>query len=190
MLCQFKMPGAFTVKAGFNMPTKQSSSSSSSSSSSPSGSLEPVDVSYEEEPVRGGREFSDYSSIITAQSLDTARLSKMLTAGANSASQRHSRTVASNLFGGQQVGDEADREADNHKMWMIVITVSAGLVVVSVMAVLVVCRPASSLQEEELAGVQADDISASSQVNVNDTEALQPKKKDRKKVYRPSESRA
>ena len=53
-------------------------------------------------------------------------------------------------------------------------------------------KPCSSsdLDQEELAGVQADDISASSQVNVNDTEALQPKKKDRKKVYRPSESRA
>ena len=91
-----------------------------------------------------------------------------------------------------QLGDEAERKADNHKMWMIVITVSAGLVVISVMAVLVVCRPSTSDQdEEEGAGVPSEEISpASSQFNVNDTEALQPKNKDKKKVYRPSESRA
>ena len=85
------------------------------------------------------------------------------------------------------MGDLAGAEDNNHKMWMIVLTVSAGLVVISVMAVLVVCRPASSQQDEELAEMSP----ASSQVNVNhgDTEALQPKKKE-KKVYRPSESRA
>ena len=176
------MPATFTVKAGFNMPTNKQSSPSSS------GTLEPVDISYDQEgSERESREFSDYSSIITAQSLDSARQNKIL-AHSNSVSQRHSRTLATNLFGGQQLGEEADRRDDNHKMWMIVITVSAGLVVVSVMAVLVVCRPAAQDHDhEETAGVQ-DEIS--SQVNVNDTEALQPKSKEKKKVYRPSESRA
>ena len=178
------MPATFTVKAGFNMPTNKQSSPSSP------GTLEPVDISYDQEgSERESREFSDYSSIITAQSLDSARQNKIL-ANSNSVSQRHSRTLATNLFGGQQLGDEADRRDDNHKMWMIVITVSAGLVVVSVMAVLVVCRPAAQDHDhEETAGVQ-DEISVSSQVNVNDTEALQPKSKEKKKVYRPSESRA
>ena len=179
------MPATFTVKAGFNMPTNKQSSPSSS------GTLEPVDISYDQEgSERESREFSDYSSIITAQSLDSARQNKIL-ANSNSVSQRHSRTLATNLFGGQQLGDEADRRDDNHKMWMIVITVSAGLVVVSVMAVLVVCRPAAQDHdhEERDHGVQ-DEISVSSQVNVNDTEALQPKSKEKKKVYRPSESRA
>ena len=180
------MPGTFTVKAGFNMPTSQSSPPGS-------GSLQPVDVS---ENSRESREFSEHQQhhhqrvpprIITAQSLDSARLSKILAGTSHSASERNSRTLANNLFGGRQLGDLAGAEDNNHKMWMIVLTVSAGLVVISVMAVLVVCRPASSHQEEEL-----DEISpASSQVNVNhgDTEALQPKKKE-KKVYRPSESRA
>ena len=182
MLCQYKMPGTFTVKAGFNMPTSQSSPPGS-------GSLQPV--SLEDLSSRESREFSEHHRppprIITAQSLDSARLSKILAGTSHSASERNSRTLANNLFGGRQLGDQAGAEDNNHKMWMIVLTVSAGLVVISVMAVLVVCRPASSHQEEEL-----DEISpASSQVNVNhgDTEALQPKKKE-KKVYRPSESRA
>ena len=185
VLCQYKMPGTFTVKAGFNMPTSQSSPSS------PSGSLQPVDISESEGTSRESREFSEQHRvpprIITAQSLDSARLSKILAGTSHSASQRNSRTLANNLFGGRQLGEEAGAEDNNHKMWMIVLTVSAGLVVISVMAVLVVCRPASSQQDEELAEMSP----ACSQVNVNhgDTEALQPKKKE-KKVYRPSESRA
>merc|ERR1719433_230877 len=179
------MPGTFTVKAGFNMPTSQSSPPGS-------GSLQPVDL--EELSSRESRDFSEHHRlpprIITAQSLDSARLSKILAGSSHSASQRNSRTLpglANNLFGGRQLGEEAETEDNNHKMWMIVLTVSAGLVVISVMAVLVVCRPASSQQDEELAEMSP----ASSQVNVNhaDTEALQPKKKE-KKVYRPSESRA
>ena len=179
------MPGTFTVKAGFNMPTSQSSPSGS-------GTLQPVDIS--EGTSRESREFSEQHRvpprIITAQSLDSARLNKILAGSSHSASQRNSRTVANNLFGGRQLGEEAGAEDNNHKMWMIVLTVSAGLVVISVMAVLVVCRPASSQQDEEVAEMSP----ASSQVNVSqvshaDTEALQPKKKE-KKVYRPSESRA
>ena len=174
MLCQYKMPGTFTVKAGFNMPTSQSSA----------GSLQPVGLG---ETSRESREFSEPPRIITAQSLDSARLSKILAGTHHSAPERNSRTLTNNLFGGRQLGEEAETEDNNHKMWMIVLTVSAGLVVISVMAVLVVCRPASSQQDEELAEMSP----ASSQVNVNhaDTEALQPKKKE-KKVYRPSESRA
>ena len=187
-MCQYKMPGTFTVKAGFNMPTSQSSPPGS-------GSLQPV--SLEDLSSRESREFSEHHRppprIITAQSLDSARLSKILAGSSHSASQRNSRTLpglANNLFGGRQLGEEAGAEDNNHKMWMIVLTVSAGLVVISVMAVLVVCRPASSQQDEELAEMSP----ASSQVNVSqvshaDTEALQPKKKE-KKVYRPSESRA
>ena len=100
MLCQFKMPGTFTVKAGFNMPSKQSSYSSTS------GSLTPVETSEWEREDREPREFSDYSTIITAQSLDSARHNNILAGGSNSASQRHSRTLTNNLFGGQQVGKE------------------------------------------------------------------------------------
>ena len=146
MLCQYKMPGTFTVKAGFNMPTSQSSPSGS-------GTLQPVDIS--EGTSRESRDFSEQNRvpprIITAQSLDSARLNKILAGSSHSASQRNSRTVANNLFGGRQLGEEAGAEDNNHKMWMIVLTVSAGLVVISVMAVLVVCRPAASQQDEELA---------------------------------------
>ena len=189
-MCQYKMPGTFTVKAGFNMPTSQSSPPGL-------GSLQPVSLE-EDLSRRESREFSEHHPrlpprIITAQSLDSARLSKILAGSSHSASQRNSRTLpglANNLFGGRQLGEEAETEDNNHKMWMIVLTVSAGLVVISVMAVLVVCRPASSQQDEEVAEMSP----ASSQVNVSqvsnaDTEALQPKKKE-KKVYRPSESRA
>ena len=78
-MCQYKMPGTFTVKAGFNMPTSQSST----------GSLQPVGLG---ETSRESREFSEPPRIITAQSLDSARLSKILAGGSsNSAFQRHSR---------------------------------------------------------------------------------------------------
>ena len=60
-------------------------------------------------------------------------------------------------------------------MWMIVITVSAGLVMFSVMAVLVAFRPrASSQQDESLSGEEMS--GSTSQVNFADTETLQPKK--------------
>ena len=72
-------------------------------------------------------------------------------------------------------------------MWMIVITVSAGLVMFSVMAVLVACRPRTSSQQDD--SLSGEEMSASTnQVNFADTETLQPKKS--KKIYRPTESRA
>ena len=76
-------------------------------------------------------------------------------------------------------------------MWMIVITVSSGLVVVSIMAVLVACRPRHT---EELGrgdmGEMGDmemEAEAGTHEAVSDTEALQPRDT---KLYRPSESRA
>ena len=76
----------------------------------------------------------------------------------------------------------------SQKMWMIVITVSSGLVVVSIMAVLVACRPR---HKEDLGGDTGDmgdmEMEAGASEAVSDTEALQPRDT---KLYRPSESRA
>ena len=68
-------------------------------------------------------------------------------------------------------------------MWMIVITVSSGLVVVSIMAVLVACRPRHT---EEMGDMEME-AEAGTHEAVSDTEALQPRDT---KLYRPSESRA
>ena len=68
-------------------------------------------------------------------------------------------------------------------MWMIVITVSSGLVVVSIMAVLVACRPRHM---GEMGDMEME-AEAGTHEGVSDTEALQPRDT---KLYRPSESRA
>ena len=68
-------------------------------------------------------------------------------------------------------------------MWMIVITVSSGLVVVSIMAVLVACRPRHM---GEMGDMEME-AEAGTHEAVSDTEALQPRDT---KLYRPSESRA
>ena len=74
----------------------------------------------------------------------------------------------------------------SQKMWMIVITVSSGLVVVSIMAVLVACRPR---HKEDLGdpGDMEMEVETGASEAVSDTEALQPRDS---KLYRPSESRA
>ena len=72
----------------------------------------------------------------------------------------------------------------SQKMWMIVITVSSGLVVVSIMAVLVACRPR---HKEDLGDLGDMEMEAGASEAVSDTEALQPRDS---KLYRPSESRA
>ena len=68
----------------------------------------------------------------------------------------------------------------------------SGLVIVSILAVLVACRPSHKKVEDESGG--GDECSQVSPGLVDgchesDTEALQPSGKD-KKLYRPSESRA
>ena len=73
-------------------------------------------------------------------------------------------------------------------MWMIVITVSSGLVVVSIMAVLVACRPRhkEDLERGDIGDMEME-LEAEATEAVSDTEALQPRDS---KLYRPSESRA
>ena len=71
-------------------------------------------------------------------------------------------------------------------MWMIVITVSSGLVVVSIMAVLVACRPRHTEDTGEMGDMEME-AEAGTHEAVSDTEALQPRDS---KLYRPSESRA
>ena len=74
---------------------------------------------------------------------------------------------------------------------MIVITVSSGLVVVSIMAVLVACRPrhTGELGRGDMGemGDMEMEAEAGTHEAVSDTEALQPRDT---KLYRPSESRA
>jgi len=177
VLCHFKMPEVFTVQAGFNLPGGNVRGS---------GSLKPVSIDLSEEFRSGGREgrrFSnvDYdlsSKIITAASLEEARLAKILTSPRHSASQRQSRTLASNLFGGLDFGDGNQRaDPASHNLWMVVLIVSAGGVVLTVCGMLVACRPRK--EDSDCDNVSSDDVeenSAASQV-VNDTEALQPKRK-------------
>ena len=66
-------------------------------------------------------------------------------------------------------------------MWMIVITVGSGLVMVSIMAVLMACRP------RHLTGEAGDMEMEAEAGGVSDTEALQPRDSN---LYRPTESRA
>eukprot|EP00090_Calanus_glacialis_P026591 TRINITY_DN41837_c0_g1_i1.p1 TRINITY_DN41837_c0_g1~~TRINITY_DN41837_c0_g1_i1.p1 ORF type:complete len:397 (+),score=72.12 TRINITY_DN41837_c0_g1_i1:154-1344(+) len=184
VLCHFKMPEVFTVKAGFNLPGGNIRGS---------GSLKPVSILSEEfrSGDREGRRYSnvDYdlsSKIITAASLEEARLARMLTSPRHSASQRQSRTLASNLFGGLDFGDRNQRaDPASHNLWMVVLIVSAGGVVLTVCGMLVACKPRKG--DSDCDNVSSDDVeesNAASQV-VNDTEALQPKRK-----HKPRESRA
>lgn len=185
VLCHFKMPEVFTVQAGFNLPGGHTQGS---------GSLEPVSINIAEEFRGGGRAGWRYSNvdydlsskIITAASLEEARLAKMLTSPRHSASQRQSRTLDSNLFGGLDFGDRNQRaDPASHNLWMVVLIVSAGGVVLTVCGMLVACKPRK--EDSDCDNVSSDDVeegNAASQV-VNDTEALQPKRK-----HKPRESRA
>jgi hypothetical protein len=186
VLCHFTMPEVFTVKAGFNLP-------SGNSMGLGSGSLEPVDISLPDGVgSREGRRYSDIESddlsakIITAASLEEARLARMLTSPRHSASQRQSRTLASNLFGGLDFGDK-DHRADpaSHNLWMVLLIVSAGGVVLTVCGMLVACKPRrENTNCDTISSDDNEEGNAASQV-IKDTEALQPKRK-----VKPRESRA
>ena len=179
------MPEVFTVKAGFNLPGGNSRGVGS-------GSLEPVDISFPNES--GGREGRRYPNndyddlslkIITAASLEEARLARMLTSPRHSASQRQSRTLASNLFGGLDFGDRDQRvDPASHNLWMVLLIVSAGGVVLTVCGMLVACKPRKDNSDCDNNSEMGEEGSAASQV-VKDTEALQPKRKQK-----PRESRA
>jgi len=184
VLCHFKMPEVFTVKAGFNLPGGNSRGAAS---------FEPVEIDLSEEfGSREGRRYKDIvyddlsSKIITAASLEEARLARILTSPRHSASQRQSRTLASNLFGGLDFGDRDQRgDPSSHNLWMVVLIVSAGGVVLTVCGMLVACKPRRG--DTDCDNVSSDEVeegNAASQV-INDTEALQPKKK-----HKPRESRA
>ena len=110
VLCQYKMPGTFTVKAGFNLP------GASDNSVSPVGAdLEPVDIEYYEDfltPVDNGLAGRVPSNVLSSY---------------NSASQRHSRTLnAGNIFGNQEIGSGLLGGGGDKRMWMMVISVSSG----------------------------------------------------------------
>ena len=84
VLCQYKMPGTFTVKAGFQMP--------GSDPGPTPGTLESVEPEY----------YDDFLN--PSQSLevgDSHHLSNMVASDHNTASQRRSRTLTNNLFGFQ-----------------------------------------------------------------------------------------
>jgi len=185
VLCHFTMPEVFTVKAGFNLPGGNSRGVGS-------GSLEPVDISFPNESGdREGRRYAnnDYDDlslkIITAASLEEARLARMLTSPRHSASQRQSRTLASNLFGGLDFGDRDQRvDPASHNLWMVLLIVSAGGVVLTVCGMLVACKPRKDNSDCDNNSEMGEEGSAASEV-VKDTEALQPKRKQK-----PRESRA
>ena len=105
MLCQYKMPSTFTVKAGFNMPGKDLADIPGTNSV-----LEAVEPEY-------------YDDFLTSQSLGGLDSHHMMSQS-NIVSQRNSRTLTSNLFGWREVGDD-DKSSGDKKMWMIVITVAS-----------------------------------------------------------------
>ena len=152
-----------------------------------SGTLESVEPEYFDDF------FPNPSQSLTVG--DSNHMSNIMTSHQNSASHRHSRTLTTrnnNLFGARELGDDngaAGVGSEDKKMWMIVITVSAGLVMVSIMAVLMACRPRHTADPAGDTAVGEEMSSSTSQVNFADTEALQPTKKN-KKLYRPTESRA
>jgi len=185
VLCHFKMPEVFKVTAGFNLPGGNSMRGSAS--------LEPVEIDLSEEfGSREGRKFPDIpyddkpTRIITAASLEEARLARILTSPRHSASQRQSRTLANNLFGALDFGDR-DQLADpsSHNLWMVVLIVSAGAVVLTVCGMLVACRPRKQ-EDTDCDNVSSDEVeegNTASQV-IKDTEALQPKKKHKSRESR------
>ena len=90
VLCQYKMPGTFTVKAGFALPGQHASPDTGLADP---GELEAVEPEY----------YEDFLPSLASNSLD----SSVLAAPEDHwASQRSSRTFTTNLFGSREVGGE------------------------------------------------------------------------------------
>ena len=110
MLCQYKMPGTFTVKAGFALPGQISPDTGLAHP----GELEAVEPEYYEDFLPGlnnnnnydnnNNNYDDFLPSLSHNSID----SSVLAAPEDHwASQRRSRTFSTNLFGSREVGGEA-----------------------------------------------------------------------------------
>ena len=101
MLCQYKMPGTFTVKAGFALPGQVSPDTGLADP----GELEAVEPEYYDDFLAPGNNnnYDDFLASLSHNSID----SRVVAAGEDHwASQRRSRTFSTNLFGSREVGGE------------------------------------------------------------------------------------
>lgn len=144
VLCHFTLPEVFTVQAGFAMP---------GSGAAPARVPRKLPGESRPAPPR----------IITAASLEEARLAHLLSAAGPSAWE--SRTLTSNLFGGRSVGEEGGEAASPA---LLALLLSAGLATIAIVLVLVLVRPRKKHQS-----------TADSRVDMKT-----------KKKYRPRESKA
>ena len=100
MLCQYKMPGTFTVKAGFALPGQLSPDTGLAGP----GELEAVEPEYYDDFLPGinNNNYDDFLASLSHNSID----SSVLAPEDHWASQRRSRTFSTSLFGSREVGGE------------------------------------------------------------------------------------
>ena len=104
MLCQYKMPGTFTVKAGFALPGQHSSPDTGLADP---GELEAVEPEYYDDFMpSGGNNIDNYDDFLASLSHNSIDSNVLAAPEDHWASQRRSRTFATNLFGSREVGGE------------------------------------------------------------------------------------
>ena len=112
VLCQYKMPGTFTVKAGFALPGQLSPDTGLADP----GELEAVEPEYYEDFLPGLNNNNNYDNLnnnnnyddfLTSLSHNSIDSSVLAAPEDHWASQRRSRTFSTNLFGSREVGGEA-----------------------------------------------------------------------------------
>ena len=100
MLCQYKMPGTFTVKAGFALPGQVSPDTGLADP----GELEAVEPEYYDDFLAPNNiNYDDFLASLAHNSIDSRVLASQ---DDHWASQRRSRTFSTNLFGSREVGGE------------------------------------------------------------------------------------
>ena len=97
-MCQYKMPGTFTVKAGFALPGQLSPDTGLAGP----GEMEAVEPEYYDDFLPGNNNYDDFLASLSHNSID----SSVLAPEDHWASQRRSRTFSTSLFGSREVGGE------------------------------------------------------------------------------------
>ena len=171
VLCHFHNPGVFTVKAGFNLPGGQVAGV---------GSLTPVE---EERASRGLSAGDQRLVIITADSLEEARMARMAARPGMSASMRQARTISHHLLGTSDLGEKGGTSAG----FMLILLVAAVIgTFVIILGTFVICRSArsttASLMEESCEAVDEEEEAEGR--GKKDREQLQPKQRGGKRESR------
>ena len=115
VLCQYKMPGTFTVKAGFALPGQVSPDTGLADP----GELEAVEPeyyddflppgnnnNYEDFLLPGNKNKNNYDDFLASLSHNSIDSRVLASQDDHWASQRRSRTFSTNLFGSREVGGE------------------------------------------------------------------------------------